>query len=100
MIEAFFVFVFAISVFAATPRFDRDAIISAAKNGKLPYEALLSSSLLTTLDGIDLNILPIASTALDSIEALYTPVVVPAALQNATRIDVHCKYRTVKLGTR
>ncbi|KAH7091364.1 hypothetical protein FB567DRAFT_272626 [Paraphoma chrysanthemicola] len=41
------------------------------------------------LDGIDLNILPFASAALDSIEALHTPVVIPAALKNATRIDVH-----------
>jgi len=60
----------------------------------VPYEALLSSGILTTLDGIDFDILPIASAALDSIEALYTPVVVPAALHNATRIDVHCKWST------
>jgi hypothetical protein len=46
---------------------------------------------LTPSDGIDFNVLPIASVAIDSIEALYTPIPVPIALQNATRIDVHCK---------
>ncbi|KAF2029155.1 amidohydrolase 2 [Setomelanomma holmii] len=52
--------------------FDRDSISAAAE-----------------ADGIDLNILPFAADALDSIEALYTPVAVPQTLQNATRIDVH-----------
>ncbi|ORY10281.1 hypothetical protein BCR34DRAFT_567201 [Clohesyomyces aquaticus] len=72
MIKASLVLIISISVGATKISFDRDGMLSAAK-----------------ADGIDLNILPMTPAALDSIEALYTPVVVPAVLQNATRIDVH-----------
>lgn len=75
---------------AAAKNRTRSAIISAAAAGRPYWLGQVSHMLANGLseDGINFDVLPFASTALDSIQASYTPISVPSG-GNATRMDVH-----------
>jgi hypothetical protein len=82
-------FIFALVTFASG--FDKGKVLAIAKRG-LSITHHVIHSVLTLVDAIDFDILPFASVALESIEALYAPVSVPSGVKNATRIDVHCMF--------